>query len=161
MNQVSDNYFAETILKGLGARFEDAGSTANGARVVARFGQELGVSARVLDGSGLSRGNAVSPAAVGHLLLAADNKPWFDSLYASLPQAGHTGTLRKRMRGTAADGRCRAKTGTLIGVSALAGYCRSRLEHRIAFAVLMNGVDVARARRAQDRVAAALASYSG
>jgi serine-type D-Ala-D-Ala carboxypeptidase/endopeptidase (penicillin-binding protein 4) len=161
MNHVSDNYFAETIIKGLGARFEETGSTADGARVVTRFEQGLGVSARVLDGSGLSRGNAVSPAAVGHLLLAADNHPWFDSFYRSLPLAGHTGTLRKRMRRTAADGRCRAKTGTLIGVSALAGYCRSRLAHRIAFAVLMNGVDVSRARRAQDRVAAAIASYSG
>jgi D-alanyl-D-alanine carboxypeptidase/D-alanyl-D-alanine-endopeptidase (penicillin-binding protein 4) len=161
MNQVSDNYFAETMLKGLGARFGEAGSTAAGARVVSAFGHGLEVAANVLDGSGLSRGDAISPHAVGRLLLAAAGQPWFDPFYRSLPLAGHTGTLRKRMRGTAADGRCRAKTGTLIGVSALAGYCRSRLEHRIVFAVLMNGVNVSRARRAQDRIAAALASYSG
>jgi D-alanyl-D-alanine carboxypeptidase/D-alanyl-D-alanine-endopeptidase (penicillin-binding protein 4) len=88
-------------------------------------------------------------------------EPWFDSFYRSLPLAGRTGTLRKRMRGTAAHGRCRAKTGTLVGVSALAGYCRSANRHRLAFAVLMNRVNVFSARRAQDRIAAALASYSG
>jgi serine-type D-Ala-D-Ala carboxypeptidase/endopeptidase (penicillin-binding protein 4) len=65
------------------------------------------------------------------------------------------------MRGTAAAGRCRAKTGTLIGVSALAGYCRSRSEHRIAFAILMNRVSVWSAHRAQDRIAATLAAYRG
>jgi D-alanyl-D-alanine carboxypeptidase/D-alanyl-D-alanine-endopeptidase (penicillin-binding protein 4) len=160
MNRVSDNYFAETLLKGLGARFGGSGSTAAGARVVTRFLATLGVPARVFDGSGLSRGDAISPAAVGHLLLEAQDQPWFDSFHDSLAIAGRSGTLRRRMRHTAAAGRCRAKTGTLIGVSALAGYCRSRQNHRIAFALLMNGVNVWRARRSQDRIAAALARYS-
>jgi D-alanyl-D-alanine carboxypeptidase/D-alanyl-D-alanine-endopeptidase (penicillin-binding protein 4) len=161
MNQVSDNYYAETLLKGLGARFSGSGSTAAGATVVKRFQASLGVTGNVLDGSGLSRGDAVSPRAIGRVLTAARGEPWFDSFYRSLPLAGRTGTLRKRMRGTAAQGRCRAKTGTLIGVSALAGYCRSRANRPIAFALLMNGVNVARARAAQDRIAAALAAYSG
>jgi serine-type D-Ala-D-Ala carboxypeptidase/endopeptidase (penicillin-binding protein 4) len=94
-------------------------------------------------------------------LLQARSEPWFGSLYQSLPLAGVSGTLRKRMRGTAAAGRCRAKTGTLIGVSALAGYCRSRSGHQIAFAVLMNRVSIWRAHRAQDRIAASLAAYRG
>ena len=68
-NQLSDNYYAETLLKGLGARFAGAGSTTAGATVVRRFQQEIGVSSAVLDGSGLSRGNAVSPRSVGRLLL--------------------------------------------------------------------------------------------
>ena len=161
MNQISDNYFAETFLKGLGARFGAGGSTVAGTTVVTRFLATLGVNARVLDGSGLSRGDAVAPAEVGHLLVEAKNEPWFDPFYRSLSVAGRNGTLKKRMRHTAAAGRCRAKTGTLNGVSALAGYCRARQAHTIAFALMMNGVSVWRARRSQDRIAAALARYGG
>jgi D-alanyl-D-alanine carboxypeptidase/D-alanyl-D-alanine-endopeptidase (penicillin-binding protein 4) len=157
-NHISDNYYAEMLLKGLGARFRAAGSTAAGASVVRKFQGELGVNSTVLDGSGLSRGNAISPHAVGQLLIAAEKRPWFDSFYRSLPMAGQKGTLRKRMRHTAAAGRCRAKTGTLRGVSGLAGYCRSRGGRRFVFALLMNGVNVYRARAVQDRIAATLAS---
>jgi D-alanyl-D-alanine carboxypeptidase/D-alanyl-D-alanine-endopeptidase (penicillin-binding protein 4) len=160
-NLVSDNYFAELLLKVLGARFGAGGSTSSGASVVRSFQRELGASTFVVDGSGLSRANAASPRAVGRLLTRAENETWFESFYRSLPLAGRTGTLRKRMRGSAASGRCRAKTGTLSGVSALAGYCRSAKRHRLAFAVLMNRVNVFSARLAQDRIAAALASYTG
>jgi D-alanyl-D-alanine carboxypeptidase/D-alanyl-D-alanine-endopeptidase (penicillin-binding protein 4) len=161
MNQVSDNFYAETLLKGLGAGLGEAGSTAAGASVVRRFQREIGVSTRVIDGSGLSRRDAASARAVGKLLLRVRERDWFRSFYRSLPLAGRTGTLHDRMRKTAARGACRAKTGTLIGVSALAGYCRARNGHRLAFALLMNGVDLTSARTAQDRVAAALASYAG
>jgi D-alanyl-D-alanine carboxypeptidase/D-alanyl-D-alanine-endopeptidase (penicillin-binding protein 4) len=156
-NQVSDNYYAETLLKGLGAQVGRSGSTAAGTAVVRRFEQAMGASSTVRDGSGLSRSNAISPHAVGRLLLAARRQPWFDPFYRSLPLAGRSGTLRKRMRRTAAAGRCRAKTGTLLGVSGLAGYCRSRAGREFVFALLMNGVNVWRARAAQDRIVAALA----
>jgi serine-type D-Ala-D-Ala carboxypeptidase/endopeptidase (penicillin-binding protein 4) len=161
MNVVSDNYFAETLVKGLGARFGSNGSTTAGVSVVGKFTTSVGVSSSAVDGSGLSRANSISPRGVGRILLAAQREPWFDTFYRSLPLAAVSGTLRKRMRRTAAAGRCRAKTGTLIGVSALAGYCRTRAGKRIAFALIMNRVDVNVARHAQDRIAAALASYSG
>jgi serine-type D-Ala-D-Ala carboxypeptidase/endopeptidase (penicillin-binding protein 4) len=161
MNLASDNFYAETLLKDLGARFGPAGSTAAGATVVRRFALRLGISARVVDGSGLSRANAVSPRGLGRLLVRARTQEWFDALFRSLPVAARSGTLRKRMRHTAAATRCRAKTGTLIAVSALAGFCRSRSDHTLVFALLMNGVDVNVARRAQDRIAAALAAYRG
>ena len=160
-NQVSDNYYAEMLLKGLGAEAGRPGSTTAGATEVKRFQGELGVSTKVLDGSGLSRGNSASARAVGKMLVQVRGKPWFDSFYRSLPLAGRTGTLRKRMLGTAAHGRCRAKTGTLNGVSALAGYCRARGDRPLVFAVLVNGAGLPTARLAQDRVAAALAAYSG
>lgn len=161
MNHVSDNFYAEILLKSLGARLGGAGTTAAGASVVARYQRSVGVRAQVVDGSGLSRANAVSPRGVGRLLFHATRQPWFNSFYRSLPIAGRRGTLEKRMRGTPAAGRCRGKTGTLIAVSALAGYCRSAAGHTIAFAVLMNRVSIVRARAAQDRIAAALASYAG
>jgi D-alanyl-D-alanine carboxypeptidase/D-alanyl-D-alanine-endopeptidase (penicillin-binding protein 4) len=160
-NHVSDNYYAEMLLKGLGARSGTTGSTAVGAQVAARFAREHGFRARIADGSGLSRANAISPRGVGRLLLDAQDEDWFDSFYRSLPLAGKSGTLHKRMRGTAAAGNCRAKTGTLSGVSALAGYCKSRSGKRLAFSLLMNGVNVWTARRIQDRVAAELARYTG
>jgi D-alanyl-D-alanine carboxypeptidase/D-alanyl-D-alanine-endopeptidase (penicillin-binding protein 4) len=160
-NHVSDNYYAETLLKGLGARAGKRGSTREGARVARRFGREAGFSARVVDGSGLSRGNAIAPRDVGHLLLHVRGEDWFESFYRSLPLAGRTGTLHKRMRGTRASGRCRAKTGTLSGVSALAGFCRAPDGDLVTFALLMNGVNLWAARRSQDRIAAALAAYSG
>ncbi|MBA2638368.1 MAG: D-alanyl-D-alanine carboxypeptidase, partial [Solirubrobacterales bacterium] len=68
---------------------------------------------------------------------------------------------RRRMRGTPAAGTCRAKTGTLLGVSALAGYCRTRAGDDLAFAFLMTSVSIFGARGAQDRMAAALAAYDG
>jgi D-alanyl-D-alanine carboxypeptidase/D-alanyl-D-alanine-endopeptidase (penicillin-binding protein 4) len=161
MNTVSDNYYAEILIKALGAAYGAGGTTALGAEVVRAFEREHAISSRVVDGSGLSRANAVSPSAIGRLLVEAQSEPWFDAFYRSLPLAGVSGTLKKRMRGTAATGRCRAKTGTLIGVSALAGYCRSRSGHRIAFAILMNRVNVWSAHRTQDRIAARLAAYRG
>ena len=72
-----------------------------------------------------------------------------------------SGTLHDRMHGTRASGRCRAKTGTLAGVTALAGYCRAPDGDPITFALLMNGINVWRGRHAQDRVASLLASYTG
>ena len=83
---------------------------------------------------------------------------WVDSLAV----AGRSGTLAHRMRRTAAQGKCHAKTGTLTGVSALSGYCfrgADDAEHAIVFSLLMNRVDVNRARLVQDRMAALIARY--
>ena len=88
------------LLKGLGARSGTAGSTAAGAGDRVEFARELGFRARVADGSGLSRANSISPRDVGRLLVEAQDEPWFDSFYRSLPLAGKSGTLDKRMRGT-------------------------------------------------------------
>ena len=64
------------------------------------------------------------------------------------------------MRGTAADGRCRTKTGTLTGVSNLSGYCFNRDGRVMIFSILMGGVrDLSLAHAEQDRIAAAVASY--
>ena len=112
---------------------------------------KAGFSTKVVDGSGLSRGNLAAPRDVGRLLLDARQQPWFDAFYRSLPLAGVSGTLHDRMHGMRASGRCRAKTGTLSGVTALAGYCRAPDGDPITFALLMNRINVWRGRRAQDR----------
>ncbi len=159
-NRPSDNYYAETLIKVLGARLEGTGTTSAGARAVRGAMRDVGLSPRVADGSGLSRSNRTSPRQVVALLRRlADDPVNGPLLEASLPLAGRTGTLTGRMRGTAAAGNCRAKTGSLNSVSALAGYCTAAGGSRIAFAILMNGVNVFGARRLQDRMAAALARY--
>jgi D-alanyl-D-alanine carboxypeptidase/D-alanyl-D-alanine-endopeptidase (penicillin-binding protein 4) len=160
-NRPSDNFFAEMLLKEMGARFGDAGSTPAGAAVVRRQLARWGIHPHIVDGSGLSRSDRTSPHGVVELLRHMREGETGSALNASLPVAGRSGTLVHRMRGTSAQGRCRAKTGTLNGVSALAGYCRAADGHELAFAFLMNRVGVPTARSAQDRMAAALAGYTG
>jgi D-alanyl-D-alanine carboxypeptidase/D-alanyl-D-alanine-endopeptidase (penicillin-binding protein 4) len=156
-NVPSDNFGAETLLKALGAQVSGTGSTAAGAAVVRAELATLGIRPAVVDGSGLSRANRTSPRQVVGLLRAMDGEAAFTG---SLAVAGRTGTLAQRMRGTTAQDRCRAKTGTLSGVSALAGYCTSVNGADVAFAFLMNGVNPTGARALQDRMAAALARYT-
>jgi D-alanyl-D-alanine carboxypeptidase/D-alanyl-D-alanine-endopeptidase (penicillin-binding protein 4) len=161
MNVPSDNFIAETLIKALGAEFGSAGTTSAGAEVVRRSAAQLGIRTRVVDGSGLSRSNRTSPKAVTALLTAMDEGELAEPFARSLPVAGRTGTLHDRMRRSAARDACRAKTGTLSNVSALAGYCDTRSGGRVAFAFLMNYVSPWGARRLQDRMTAALARYDG
>jgi D-alanyl-D-alanine carboxypeptidase/D-alanyl-D-alanine-endopeptidase (penicillin-binding protein 4) len=155
----SDNFFAETLLKDLGARFAGAGTTAAGASIITRTIVTLfGVHPRVLDGSGLSAADRTSPLQVAQLLLRLASTPAGAVLRANLAVAGHSGTLRKRMRGTRAAGRCQAKTGTLTGVSNLAGYCESGDGHLLAFAIFTDAIAIEAAHTIQDHMAITLAS---
>lgn len=160
-NTPSDNFFAEMLLKRLGVRGERPGTTARGAKRAERFARQSDSGATLVNGSGLSRTSRSSPKEVGKLLVHMDRDGDLDGAYRdSLAVAGRTGTLSNRMRGTAAEGRCQAKTGTINGVTALSGYCKSG-SGLIAFSILMNGVNVDAGRRAQDAMAAAIARYDG
>lgn len=150
----SDNLYAEQLLKSTGAAYGTAGSTPAGATVARQTLRRFKISPRIADGSGLSRQNATSPRQVVSLLDGMRTEP---ALQAAMPLAGRTGTLARRMRGTTAQDRCQAKTGTLSNVSGLAGYCRTANNHVIAFAVLANSVNTYSAKAAEDRLAIALA----
>jgi D-alanyl-D-alanine carboxypeptidase/D-alanyl-D-alanine-endopeptidase (penicillin-binding protein 4) len=156
-NRPSDNLYAEALLKNLGARFGGAGTTAAGAAVVRSQLAGFGVYPTIADGSGLARANRTTPRQVVRLLEHMDGDEVGGVFKASLPVAARTGTLRTRMRGTAAAGRCRAKTGTIFAVSALAGYCPTQDGRTVAFAFQMSGMNVGAARRIQDRMTAAIA----
>ena len=157
----SDNFFAETLVKDLGARFAGAGSTAAGAGVVAStIAQRLGLHPRILDGSGLSPADATSPAQVAQLLSALAGTSTGTVLRSHMALAGRTGTLALRMRGSRAAGRCEGKTGTLTGVSNLAGYCQSANGHTIVFAVFTDGISIEAAHLFQDHIAISLANAS-
>ena len=77
----------------------------------------------------------------------------------SMAVAGRTGTLAKRMRGTAASGRCQGKTGTLTGYSNLVGYCQAASGHLLAFAFFNDGISTTLAHVFQDHMTISLASY--
>jgi D-alanyl-D-alanine carboxypeptidase/D-alanyl-D-alanine-endopeptidase (penicillin-binding protein 4) len=157
----SDNFFAETLLKDLALQASGRGTTAGGARIAARYARRLGARARIVDGSGLSRGNRASPRAIVKLLGAIMRTEGYGVFVDSLPIAGRDGTLYDRMRRGPARGHCHAKTGTLSDVSALSGYCEARSGDTYAFSILMNAFSPTVARRIQDKMVQAMAGVTG
>jgi serine-type D-Ala-D-Ala carboxypeptidase/endopeptidase (penicillin-binding protein 4) len=160
-NVPSDNFLAEMLVKDLGAQFAGAGTTAAGVGIVRAQLATLGVHPQIVDGSGLSRADRTTPREVVRLLETMHHQEVAGAFEGSLAVAGRTGTIRKRMRGTPAQDRCKAKTGTLIGVSSLAGVCQAAGGDTLAFAMLMNRAAVGRAHRVQDHITAAIARYDG
>lgn len=161
MDRASDNFFAETLVKDLGALFGGAGTTPAGAKVVRdTMAKRLGIRPIVYDGSGLSHSDRTTPLAVASLLVALSGTQLGSILLADLAVAGRSGTLVHRMRGTSASGRCQAKTGTLNGVSNLAGWCESLSGHTLAFCFLIDGDAELTAHRLQDTMAIALSRYA-
>jgi D-alanyl-D-alanine carboxypeptidase/D-alanyl-D-alanine-endopeptidase (penicillin-binding protein 4) len=159
-NVYSDNFFAEMLIKLLGARLGAAGTTAAGAAVVEDFARALGSGLNAVDGSGLTRSNRASPRQVVDLLLAMRDDPAGDDFIQDLALTGKEGTVDDRMAGTAAYGRCRTKTGTLTGVSNLSGYCFNESGRIMAFSILMGSVaDTGYAHLQQDRIAGLVAGY--
>lgn len=158
----SDDFFAEMLLKALGARFGTGGTTAAGANVMSSYLAKLGLTPHVVDGSGLARGDLTTALQVVTLLRDlspggnAELQSVGQTLHAALPVAGETGTLAARMRGTAAAGNCQAKTGTLSDASDLAGWC----DDRYVFAILINHCSLWRAQRAEDVMVEAIAKLA-
>jgi len=159
-NTPSDNYFAETLLKDIGARLGGAGTTAAGATVVrAELLGKFGITPRLNDGSGLSRYDRTSPAQVVTVLKAMATNSVFVN---SLALMGDSGTLQTEAVGTPAQGDCRGKTGTLHDVANLVGYCQARDGHTLAFAFLANGLgDPDYVHEVEANMTVALARYNG
>lgn len=168
MLQPSDNVLAEALLRQVAiatdAPTDFPGAAAAGRAILGRIGIDVN-GIRLADGSGLSRLNRLSAAAITQVLVAAasDGHPELRPLLAGLPVAGFTGTLDDRYRtaaGRPAAGQVRAKTGSLSGVSTLAGVVRDVDGRLLAFAVLADRVrpgGILGAEAALDRFATALA----
>jgi len=145
MLKESDNLYAESILYQLAAHGGTRNASASDARGhIKKLVNKLGLKAdnyKFADGSGLSLYNYVSAELIVSLLRYAFRNPEiYNSLYPSLPIAGEDGTLEKRLKNPFTRGNVRAKTGTLTGVSSLAGYCRSANDHLLAFCIINQGV---------------------
>ncbi len=159
MDVFSDNFYAEMLLKEVGAVQGDNGSAAAGIAVERRLLAAAGVplaGVRAVDGSGLSLLDRWTPLGLATLLRTmwqdSDLRPY---LVPALPIAGETGTLEHRMRRAPARGLVRAKTGTTANASSLSGF----VGDRYVFSILENGYPVRtlNAEQSQNRVAQVLA----
>jgi D-alanyl-D-alanine carboxypeptidase/D-alanyl-D-alanine-endopeptidase (penicillin-binding protein 4) len=159
MDRQSDNFYAEMLVKVLGAAERSKGTTWDGTRVIRAELRSRDVPMRgvvISDGSGLSAHDRLTARAVARLLRSALSDPKIENAFVdSLPMAGVNGTLADRMTSGPAYRNVRAKTGTTDSASALSGYVRSRY----VFSILMNGSPIPwwYARQAQDRFAQVLA----
>jgi serine-type D-Ala-D-Ala carboxypeptidase/endopeptidase (penicillin-binding protein 4) len=149
MNRRSSNFFAELLGKRLGVyRSGRPGTIAKGAAAIEAWAEDHGVRAESFDASGLSYANRVSPTGLARLLDWADEQSWWTQLRAALP-TGDQGTLEDRLTGV----RVRAKTGTLINVSALSGWIYLEREGQWAsFSILSRGLPKYRAAATEDKI---------
>ena len=162
----SNNVHSEILVKSAGRKESGVGSWDAGLRALRAELPGLGVdptALRLVDGSGLSRKDVVSPDQLVSLLAAARAKPWFGAWYEALPVAGKAdrlvgGTLRNRMRGTPAEGNVHAKTGSMTGVTALSGYVTTADGRHLVFSFLQNNFVASSPQSLEDAVAVRLAA---
>jgi serine-type D-Ala-D-Ala carboxypeptidase/endopeptidase (penicillin-binding protein 4) len=140
--KVSQNLYAETLLKAIGANAGGLGTFEGSLNQVRQRLSAWGVpdDAFVLaDGSGLSRYNYLTADVIVAILERMYRDPRHrDAFVATLPVAGKDGSLSARMRGTRAEGNAAAKTGSISNVRALSGYVRSRDGEMLVFSILAN-----------------------
>ena len=142
INKVSQNLHAELMLRRLG-RQGGTGAIADGLTVVRAMLARAGLRRTdydFSDGSGMSTYNRVTPRGVVTLLRWAATQPWGAAWRATFPVAGVDGTLARRFRGTALEGRLFAKTGSLNATSALSGYLIARSGRHLVFSFYANDV---------------------
>jgi D-alanyl-D-alanine carboxypeptidase/D-alanyl-D-alanine-endopeptidase (penicillin-binding protein 4) len=143
--KISQNQYAETLLKTVGASPGVVPAAAAGWRAAQTIFEAWGVPRGALiqrDGSGLTRYDFVTPEALVTILTHVDRDARLKEPFeASLPIAGRDGTLANRMKGTAAEGNARAKTGSMTSVRGTSGYVTSADGEPLVFAILVNGYD--------------------
>ncbi len=141
VNYPSHNQRAEMLLRLLGARVRGEGSADAGLAAVRAFlaAQSVDLSGWSLDdGSGLSHENLVTASGLVQLLVAMNRHRFSSYFLDSLPVMGVSGTVRRRVKGTVAEGRVRAKSGLIRHANSLAGYLTTRDGDTVAFAVLLD-----------------------
>ena len=138
----SINLFAEHGLLQAGLSKGKPASTAECASTMTDFWENKGMDVQGLtlqDGSGLSPLNTLTARQMAHLLTyMKSHSNHYNHFYNSLPIAGQTGTIKSMFKGTPAEGKLRAKSGSMTGVSAYAGYTTSQSGKDIAFCLMVN-----------------------
>lgn len=140
-NTKSINIFAEAILKQIGVKMAEEGSTEAGAEAVEEYWATKNIDMKgffMEDGSGLSRYNAITTTQTAHILQTIITQPYFNDFYTSLAIAGQTGTLRRMCRNNAAKGKIHAKSGSIKRVRCYTGYVDSNTKGQLTFAIFVN-----------------------
>lgn len=162
----SQNQVGEMLFKTVALEKTDTGTARVARRVVAERLREWGAPPDgflVYDGSGLTRRDMVTPETLVHVLDAMRRGPDFQAYYDAFPVAGVDGTLRQRMRGTAAEANVRGKTGTLGNVRSLSGYATAADGRILLYSILCNNylVGTDYITRVQDTIAVRLTRLRG
>jgi serine-type D-Ala-D-Ala carboxypeptidase/endopeptidase (penicillin-binding protein 4) len=141
MMKTSNNLYAETMLRNLGARATGLGSVDTGVAALEKFLEKTGNpknSVSLNDGSGLSRKNLITPESVVRVLQHMDQHLHRDVFLDMLPVAGRDGTLRNRMKKGQALEHIFAKTGSIDFVNTLSGFAMAKNGERLAFSIMVN-----------------------
>ncbi len=144
LNKRSVNLYAEQLLKIIGKKVKNLGSSQAGIRAIVEWLEENDINSDGLllyDGSGLSRSNAVTTRMMVRLLAYMTSRPTFEAYYNSLSVAGDPediGYMKSVGRGTAAAENVRAKTGLIDRVRSHSGYVRTRSGRLLCFSMIAN-----------------------
>jgi D-alanyl-D-alanine carboxypeptidase/D-alanyl-D-alanine-endopeptidase (penicillin-binding protein 4) len=164
INKNSQNFFAEQLLKTIGYEKEGEGTALNGIKTIKNVLLDMGINPEgvsIVDGSGLSNLNLISPRHIVTLLSYLYKSRFYVPFLNSLPIAGIDGTLGKRMKNTRAESKVRAKTGFISHVRSLSGYTSTADNEPIAFSMIVNNfsVPVKLAENIQDLVCLRLVNF--
>ena len=144
-NKESVNLYAEALLRAIGLAKQGEGSEAAGLEATYSYWQERGLptaGVQLYDGSGMAPRNVLPPAFFTKLLSSMyQDERLREAYWESLPVAGRSGSLRNSLRGTAAEGRLRAKSGSLEQVRAYSGFVSRRDGQVLAFSVMLNNYE--------------------
>jgi len=162
-NHKSINLFAEHLLNQMAVSKSNEGSNFSGSIAVKSFWNKR-INAKgmyVSDGSGMSRMNAISAFHLTSILRYIKKSKSYKSFYSSLPLAGKTGTMKRIGRKTYAQGRLRAKSGTMTRVKSYAGYVKSKSGKNLAFAIIVNNYNcyTSTMTKKLERIMVAIANY--
>ncbi|NUO38180.1 MAG: D-alanyl-D-alanine carboxypeptidase/D-alanyl-D-alanine-endopeptidase [Gemmatimonadaceae bacterium] len=165
MNRESINVVAELLFRDAARASAPGGQSsadAGLANLREFLSKKVGVdpaTINVSDGSGLSTLDSLTPRNMVHLLSYAHRGPWSSAFHGSLPVAGESELLRRRMRSTPAQGNLHAKTGTTDTVIGLGGYVTAKDGEIMAFSFIYNGTDRWNAKATMDAMGATLANF--
>ena len=143
-NLTSNNIYAESIFKYLGYKRYGQGSFENGSKALMDYFHEKGLDVagvRILDGSGLSRGNRVTAEFICRYLTAVSREPFYEDFRQSLAKAGENGTAKNLLPGLPGNIAVYVKTGTLDGIKSYAGYVITAKGETLVFSVISNNHD--------------------
>ncbi len=144
LNKKSINLYAEHLVKMIGYTMLKDGSTEGGTKAIVEYWKGKGIPVdglHMMDGSGLSRYNGITPNQLASILRSNASQPWFQDFFGSLPIAGIAscpGTLKNMCKGTAAEGNVWAKSGYISRVRTYAGYVETQSGRRLCFAMMAN-----------------------